>query len=363
MQNTLLITGSYTQPLKLGTGQIVEGEGEGVTVWRMGEGGTPEKLFSAGKPNPTYLALDKQKRFLYTVNELKEYRGIPSASVSSYALDAESGALEKLSEQPTFGEDACNLSISPDGRHLLVANYSGGSLCVFPLQDGRIGRASCFFQHYGHGAEPSRQSEPHVHQVISDQAGRFVLVPDLGCDRIALYKPDWESGHLSPLSSIEIEAGLGPRLCVWNERGDRFYLITEMGSRVLVYSYDQAKGTGKCLQSISTLPDSFKGESIAACVKLHSAGFLYASNRGHDSIAAFRVQKDGLLSPLFIKPTQGRTPRDFAISPDGRYLALGNQESSELVIYEIDLSSGVLSERSRVFCGSPTAVLFADYDN
>ena len=364
MKNTLVFTGSYTQPLRLGTGQIVNGNGEGITVFRAGADGKLTKLSSTIAPNPTYLALHPSKRRLYCVNELKEYEGAASSAVSAYALDAKTGALQLINRRLTGGEDACNVSLSPSAAHLLAANYTGGSLCVFPLYaEQGIGRPSCFFQHYGQSADPLRQKEPHVHQAIADRSGRHVLVSDLGTDEVALYSADWQKGHLAPAPNLNIRTspGMGPRLCVFNQTGERLYVITEMGNAVLVYEYDDKTAAVKLLQTISTLPEACAVESIAACVKLHPNGrFLYTSNRGHDSIAVYAVDSEGLLSPPFFQPTGGRTPRDFDISPSGEFLIAGNQESDELVVFSIDTQSGKLTELSRTACGSVTSVLIAD---
>ncbi len=364
MKNILVFTGSYTQPLRIGTGQIVDGNGEGITVFRASADGRLTKLRSTIAPNPTYLALHPSKRALYCVNELKEYEGVASSSVSAYALDTQTGALTFINRRLTGGEDACNICLSPSAEHLLAANFTGGSLSVFPLcAEHGICRPSCFFQHYGHSADPLRQKEPHVHQAIPDHSGRHVLVSDLGTDEVAVYRADWPKGHLAPAPdrNIRILPGMGPRLLAFNQTGERLYVITEMGNAVLVYAYDDKTAAVRLLQTISTLPAACSIESIAACVKLHPSGkFLYASNRGHDSIAVYGMDSDGLLSPPVFQPSGGRTPRDFDISPSGKFLIAGNQESDELAVFTIDTHSGMLSESYRAACGSVTSVLIAD---
>ncbi len=360
--STFVFTGSYTEAIRLGTGELVEARGEGICVFRLNEKGDLTKLSSCDAPNPSYLALHPNGQNLYTVNELKEYSGLPSAAVSSYELDTKSGTLRLLNRQATHGEDACNLAFSSCGRYLMAANYSGGSLCVFPIgADHSIGRPSCFFQHYGSGPNPLRQREPHVHQLLTDTSGAHVLAVDLGTDEIKVYGADWQNGHLTPGPVIRTAPGLGPRLCVFDESGRRMYLVAELGNAVCVYEYDEQSGAAKLLQTISTLPERDGAESIAACIRLHPNGrLLYASNRGHDSIAVYRVGENGLLTLLHVKKTGGRIPRDFNITPAGDYLIVGHQESHDLVVFAIDTQSGALHEVTRTACGSVTAVHIAD---
>ena len=188
--------------------------------------------------------------------------------------------------------------------------------------------------------------------------GRHVLVADLGTDEILVYGADWQKGHLIPgANALRTPHGQGPRQCVFNEAGDRLYALTELGSSICVFSYDASAGTGALIETQSMLPEGYDGESSGACARLHPNGkLLFASNRGHDSIAVFRVQEDGRLQPVGITPTGGRIPRDFALTPDGGLLIVGNQESDELVVFKVDAESGSLKEISRAACPSVTAV-------
>ncbi len=363
MQYTYLVfTGSYSQPIRLGTGEIVPGNGDGVTVFGMGKDGGLHKLHAENTPNPTYLALSADGRFLYAVNELKEYHEEASSSVSAFALDRETGHLTFLNRQMTGGESACFLRVSPDGRHLLVSNYSGGSHCCLPiLPDGSLGKMTCFFQHTGSGAVPGRQDEPHVHQSVPDPSGTRVLVSDLGTDEVFVYGADWEHGWLIPgaAPTIRTQPGFGPRQMVFNGRGDRIYLIAELQNAVNTYDYDASSGAARLLQTVSTLPDGCKTPSTAACVKLHPSGrLLFASNRGHDSLAIYQVLADGTLKESRIHLLGGKTPRDFDITPDGAQLLCALQDSDELILFDIDSETGALSEVSRTPCRSATFALF-----
>ena len=366
MKNRLAFIGSYSQPIVLGTGEMSPGSGDGVTVFRMDESGRLTRLSAAGKPNPTYLARSADGRFLYTVNELKEYHDEPSAAVSAYAVDPATGELRFLNRRMTGGADACYLTVSGDGDFLLVANFTGGSFSILPiLPGGSLGTASCFLQHYGHGPNAARQSSPHVHQITPDPLGRHMLVADLGTDEIRVYSIDWSCGCVTPNAApaIPSEPGDGPRQFVFDKSGKYLYLVTELGNTVRVYAYNSETGTAKFLQALPTLPNECVADSTAACIKLHPNGeFLYASNRGHDSIASYRIHKDGTLTPLAIQKAGGKTPRDFNITPDGAFLLCGFQDSNELILYRINPRNGQLTEVERTPCNSATAVLFAEYE-
>ncbi len=361
MSTSFVFTGSYTEQIRLGTGELVQARGEGICVFRLDECGRLTKLLSRPAPNPSYVVLHPDGRCLYAVNELKEYSGLSSAAICAYAFDAAGNKLRFLNRQATNGEDACNLSFSPCGRYLLVANYGGGSLCVYPIRaDHSIGRMSCFFQHYGSGPNAVRQQAPHVHQVVADKSGTHVLAVDLGTDSVAAYRADWQNGYLTPGPSIRTAPGMGPRLCAFDKTGKRMYLIAELGNMVCVYKYDEENGIAELLQTISTLPEGDGTENTAACIRLHPNGrLLYASNRGHDSIAAYRIDGNGLLTLLHIQKTGGQTPRDFAITPAGDYLIVGHQESHDLVVFAVAAENGTLREVTRAPCGAVACVHIA----
>jgi 6-phosphogluconolactonase len=352
-----VFTGSYTQDTLMGDGGILKARGSGITTYALSEG---RLVFRSAveAPNPTYLAIHPGGQALYAAHEVMDYLGLASAAVSAYRI-GEGGALTLLSRQPTLGGAACHLSLGPGGRHLIASNYMGGSVCAFPIgEDLSVQPMSCFFQHCGAGADPVRQGAPHVHQAIADRSGKHVLVLDLGTDEIYGYRADWDKGHLIPPAlPFSAPSGSGPRQCAFNEAGDRLYVLTEMGNRVCVYNYDGDFGMGALMEVHSLLPEGYAKESSAACVRLHPNGkLLFASNRGHDSIAAFRVAEDGRLRSIGITKTGGRIPRDFALTPEGDHLIVGNQESDELVVFRVDAANGALTEISRAACPSVTAV-------
>ena len=354
----LVFTGSYTQDILMGDGSILKARGGGISTFVFSEGRLALRSVVEAA-NPTYLAVHPSGKALYAANEVMDYLGLASAAVSAYRI-GEDGALTLISRQPTLGGSACHVSFGPGGRHLIASNYMGGSVCVFPIgEDLGVQPLSCFFQHYGSGADPARQGEPHVHQAIVDKLGKHVLVSDLGTDEILVYGADWQKGHLIPdANPLRVPDGQGPRQCVFNEAGDRLYALTEMGGSVCVFAYDAETGAGTLLETQSLLPEGYAGEKWAACVRLHPNGkLLFASDRGNDSITSFRVLPDGRLKPIDITKTGGRVPRDFALTPEGGHLIVGNQESDELVVFSVDEENGALTEVSRAACPSVTSVV------
>ena len=204
-----------------------------------------------------------------------------------------------------------------------------------------------------------------MHQISADPAGERILVADLGTDELSVYGIDWDCGCVSPNAAptVRFTPGEGPRQFVFDASGRTIYLVTELANTVCVFDYDQKTGKTKLLQTLPTLPNECVADSIAACIKLHPEGkLLYASNRGHDSIASYRVHEDGTLTPLRIQKAGGKTPRDFNITPDGNFLRAGFQDSNELILYAINPLNGQLTEIERTVSNSATAVLFADYE-
>lgn len=355
MNNILVFAGSYSQSLTMGSGAVVQGQDEGIFVFRLNtETGELTRLSSMpGEPNPTYLAIDKTRRFLYACNELGTFSGLPTALASAYSIDAASGVLTLLNRRITIGTTACHITLNDAGTHVLVANYTDSGICIMPIEaDGSLGNPSCFLRHKGSSIDPVRQTCPHAHSVALDKNNQRILVPDLGTDEIVVYEVDWEKGFLRTNSAANPRTapGAGPRHCVFADSGKIVYVINEMGSSISVFSYDEASGNMELLQNLSTLPAGFTGDSSGAAIRLHPNGkLLYGSNRGHDSAAAFSIdQTTGLLTLLSIQSTGGRIPRDFAIDPAGRFLIAANQESGSLIVFRIDEETGELAEVFRV---------------
>jgi 6-phosphogluconolactonase len=254
--------------------------------------------------------------------------------------------------------------VDKSGKYVLVANYTSGNVAVFPvLDDGRLGEASAFVQHSGHGPNPQRQEGPHAHSIDLSPDNRFAIVDDLGLDESLIYKFDSSKGTLTANDPgfVKEEAGAGPRHFALHPSGKFAYVISEMGSTVTAFSFDGAHGALHSLQTISTLPKSFKGTSNAAEIEVDANGkFLYASNRGADSIAVFAIDEDkGTLTAIEQVSTKGSSPRNFEIAPNGHLLFAANEKSDEIVVFGIDPKSGRLTPTAKVLkLSQPVCVRF-----
>jgi 6-phosphogluconolactonase len=318
-------------------------------------------LAVAGEPtesvNPSFLALHPSGRFLYAVNETGDSRK-DEGGVSAYAIDAKTGALTFLNRQPSGGGGPCHLSLDKKGRHVLVANYDGGSVSVHALGvDGRLGVRTAFVQHEPTAANPV----VHAHSIDLDAANRFALVADLGLDRLFVYGFDAVEGALAPHASASLPTKSGPRHLAWHPDGRHAYVINETSSRVTAFAYDAKAGTLAELQSVSTLPDGFTGSNTTAEIAVTPDGrFLYGSNRGHDSLAIFAVDPaTGKLTPAGHQPTLGKKPRHFAIDPTGAFLLAANQESEAIAVFRIDRTTGALTAVGQpVSVPRPVCLLF-----
>ncbi len=335
---TIVYVGTYTS-----------GESEGIHVYRMNASTGALELVdtAAGPQNPSFLALHPGRRRLYAVNEVKEFAGEPGGAVSGFAIDSATGALSPLGRRASPGEGPCQLTVDRTGRFLLVANYAGGSLSVLPLdEEGRVGECAHFVQHEGSSVNPNRQAGPHVHSVTMDPTNQYALVADLGLDRVMVYSFDHLGGELTPHDPpwIETAAGAGPRHVAFHPAGERVYLINELDSTLDVFAWEGARGWLRRRQTVSALPEGFAGTSHGADVHVAPSGrHLYASNRGHDSIAIFEIdQATGELSLVGHEPTRGATPRNFALSPGGDFLLAANRGSDSVVTFRVNAETGGL---------------------
>lgn len=353
--------GTYTEEIRFGTGEIFQGRGEGIHLFRLHEDGTLDPItVTQGVKNPSYIWMHPTGRFLYAVNELKEFNGEFGGSVSAFSVTPESGEPTFLNVQPTNGTDPCHVVTDNDGRHVMVANFASGSVGIYPIgQDGTLGNASDFVQHNGSSIHPLRQTGPHAHSSVFDPANRFVFVPDLGLDRVIVYRYDTASGHLTEHSAVEMKPGAGPRHIVFDRVGRFAYIVTELDSTLTVCRYEASTGTLSIIETVSTLPTDFHGDSTCAEIALHPSGnFVYVSNRGHDSIAIFRVNREtGRVTPTGYEPTQGAVPRHFAVTPDGALMLVANKSSDTIVSFRIDGTTGTLTPTGNVTkVGTPVCV-------
>lgn len=296
--------------------------------------------------NPSFLALHPSGRYLYAVNETgtREDKG---GAVSAFAVDAATGALTFLNKQPSGGAAPCHLWLDKEGHHLLVANYSSGSVAVLPIgADGRLGTATSVVESQGENPTP-RDPGTHAHSVHLDAAERFAFVADLGLDKVFVYRFDAGKGTLTPHTPpfAPVATGAGPRHFTFDRTQKRAYVIDELDSTVTAFDHDAARGTLTEIQAVPTLPADWKEKNSTAEVLLSPDGrFLYGSNRGHDSIAIFAVDAStGKLTPKGHQKTLGKTPRNFAIDPTGTFLLAANQGSDSVVVFRIDAKTGGLT--------------------
>lgn len=367
MARNLVYVGTYSEPILFGTGQVLRGKGKGIYAYRLDEaaGALVPAGITEGVRNSSYLAFDPAQRFLYCVNEFKEYQGKASGAVSAYRIDHESGALTYLNTVASHGTDPCALMVDRTGHCVIVANFASGSVAVLPVSaDGSLGEASCVIQHEGSSVDPQRQKGPHAHAVEIDAANRYVFVPDLGCDKVMIYALDAEKGVLTPnpnQPSLAVKPGAGPRQLALHPNGRFAYLINELDSTMTACAYDAARGTLRALQTLSTLPDGFTGQSSCAEVQVAPSGrFLYGSNRGHDSIVIYALDPDtGTMSLVGHESTRGHIPRNFTLSPNGNFLAAANQDSNNVVMFRVDPAKGTLQPTGNVVDpGTPICVKF-----
>ena len=355
-KDMLLYVGTYTaEPSK----------SEGIYLYRFdGRNGriSPDKIIK-GVDEPSFLAVDRRRRFLYAVNETLEYQRQKSGAVSAFAIDQRTGSLSFLNKQPSMGGAPCHISISNDGRFALIANYIGGNVAVLPIEErGTLGRSVDVRQHEGKG--PKKQQEaPHAHSVLLDDKNRFAFVNDLGTDKVVIYEFDRNTGKLSPNAAqpfYKARPGAGPRHFKIHNNGRFAFLVNELDMTVTSLYLDAKLGKMSEVQTLSTLPTGYAGTN--SCADLHispDGNFLYASNRGHDSIVSYRIDlKTGSLQMIEHVPTGGRTPRNFAIDPTGSYLLAANQGSDSVVVFGIDRRTGKLSATGHtVSVPSPVCLL------
>ena len=331
-------------------GTYTKTSSKGVYAYRMDMASGKLSPVTSGPmtPNPSFLAIHPNHHFLYVVNETQEFNGEKTGGVTAFRIDPKTGALTQLNQQSSKGTDPCHITVDKLGKNVLVANYSSGSVACLPIHaDGTIGPASAFVQHTGSGPDKARQEGPHGHSINLDAANRFALACDLGLDKVLVYRFDANKGSLTPNDppSASVPPGSGARHLAFHPSEKFAYVINEMKSTITGFTYDNRKGTLHEFQTVSTLPEGFKGTSSCATIHVSPNGkFLYGSNRGHDSIVIFRIdQGTGRLSYVGHQSTQGKTPRDFNIEPSGRYLVAANQDSDSVVVFRIDPDSGQLT--------------------
>ncbi|MCB1078657.1 MAG: lactonase family protein [Verrucomicrobiae bacterium] len=308
------------------------------------------RLTSLGKTtdveNPFFIAVSPDQKFLYAIHAIA-FGGKEDEEVAAYAVDKSTGQLSLLNRVSSRGSASCFLEVDATGRTVLVANYSTGSVAALPVKaDGSLGEAASFVQHVGgSGVDPKRQDGPYAHSFVVSPNNRFAYAADLGLDQIRCYGLDAETAKLTVLDppSAAAPAGAGPRHQAFHPNGKWLYAINELANSVTRYGYDAAAGRLTPGATVSTLPQGFDGKSYCADLKITPDGkFLYGTNRGHDSIACYRIGEDGGLTRLAIVPSLGKGPQNLAITADGRWLLCANMPGNNLAVFRIDAGSGAL---------------------
>lgn len=347
--------------------------GDGILVFLLDEQNGQLELQGTvkGIDNPTYLSLHPEKDCLYATSEVF---GWNEGTVSAYRFDRSAGALTYLNKQPALGSLTAYSTVDRSGRYLLLANYAhepwtedslnvenpGKAAVVYPIaDDGSLMPPISSVKHSGTGPDADRQERPHPHSAVPSLDNRFVVVPDLGIDQVVCYR--FEEGHLVPPEghfSVTLPGRSGPRHFVFSKDNKTAYVINELGSTVGHLRFDAAAGTFEIVEIVSTIPAGFTAEN--RCADLHLSSderFLYGSNRGHDSIVIYAVDpQTRRLTVLDYAPTEGRTPRNFALSPSEKLVLAANQNGDSITVFRRDASTGLLSRANKIDIGTPVCI-------
>ena len=342
-QEQTLYVGTYTAGTK----------SEGIYVYRlnMSTGELNHLKTVKSVVEPSYLTVDQKRRYLYAVNEVPEFEGKASGAVSAFRIDPIAGDVTYLNQKASGGGWPCYVTLDRTERFVLVANYKVGTVSVLPVKnDGTLGEAAAVVQHQGSSVNRERQEGPHAHCIVMDRANQYAFAVDLGIDKIIGYRFDARKGTLINHTTIQAKPGAGPRHLIFHPKNKYAYVINELDSTMTALTYDANKGKLEAQQTLSTLPAGFSGENYCADVHVSPSGrFLYGSNRGHDSIAVFEIDKrSGQMRPVEHVSTGGKWPRNFTIDPTGMFLLVANQKSDSVVTFRIDSVTGRLKLTGQV---------------
>jgi len=347
-------------------GTYTSGESEGIykCSFNINTGKLSGLKLVAKRTNPSFLAISPDKKTLFCVNETMTYNDKPGGSVSAFRISHENDSLLFINEQPSMGGAPCHIITENTGKFLLAANYMGGNVAVYPIaKDGSIAEYSSIIQHEGSGKNLDRQEAAHAHSVILGPEDKYVYVSDLGIDKIMIYRLDKEKGLLTPaiIPWAKLEPGAGPRHFTFHPDGEYAYGINELNSTITSFRYNNMDGSLTEIQTISTLPDNFDGMNSCADIHITPSGeYLYGSNRGHNSIVCYSIDKStGKLTLNSFESTRGETPRNFSLDPSGNYLLVANQNTNTIVSFKIDSKSGTLNFTNHILnVPSPVCIKF-----
>lgn len=311
--------------------------------------------------HPFFLAVSPNSKFLYSIHA-KSFGGKENEHVAAYEIVGASVQLKLLNRQSALGTAACYLDVDATGKTVVVANYSTGSVSSLPVrEDGSLGEATTFVQHEGSSINPTRQEGPHAHCSVFSPDNRFVYAADLGLDQVLGYRLDAKASKLSPQEQpfVKTQPGAGPRHLTFHPNGENVYVINELTNSVTLFDYESKSGKLTKRQTISTLPKDFDGTSYCADLKITADGrFLYGTNRGHDSIAAYEIGDDGRLTLMGIEPSLGKGPQNLAIAPGGKLLLCANMSGNNVAVFRINTETGRLKSAGEpIEITSPSCIM------
>ena len=346
-KNYYLLVGTYTG-----------GKSTGLYVYDFNTNdGSVRMVDSVQTPNPSYVAVAPNQKFIYAVSETQ--RGNYSGKVRSFSFDKKTGKLNFINEGASVGDNPCYLIVDKTGRWVIVGNYTSGTLAVLPISnDGSLGEAVSNYRHWGKGVNTQRQEAPHVHSTVLSPDNKYLFVQDLGIDKIIVYSFNENTGAITPKDSVKLQDGSGPRHFTFHPNGKWAYVVQEMSGTVTAFGYQ--KGRLKNMQTISALPQGFDKSFSSADIHVSNDGkFLYASTRDAANILTiFKIdQKTGRLSVVGQQPVLGKTPRNFNFDPGGNYLLVANQNSNNVVVFKVDRKTGLLTDTgNRIDVGNPVCL-------
>jgi 6-phosphogluconolactonase len=327
-------------------GTYTDGGSKGIYLYRLDTASGELRFINTtgGVVNPSFLAIHPSKKFLYSVESIRGETG----NICSFVIDRQTGELSFNNKQSSEGIGPCHVIVDNSGKWVLAANYNGGTVSILPVnEDGSLGLATDHKVHSGSSVNTERQNEAHPHSIWISPDNRFAIVPDLGIDKLVIYKLDLENGKLNPNDPNDFQTapGAGPRHFTFHPNGRYGVVINELNSTITSLAYDPDNGSFKKIQTVSTLPENFTGTNTCADVHfLPNGKFVYGSNRGHDSIAVIEFDDTtGKMSVIEYESTQGSTPRNFAIDPSGQILLAANQRTGNVVTFWIDQKTGELT--------------------